>query len=158
MKRSILHLFALTIAFYSSALFSQSTFVGDNSGATIDDDFDVESQVNVNSLSGYINTDHVIDNVKIDLDHSDNSDLLITLVAPDGTYIDLASNQSGSDYDNTIFQDGGADIEQATAPYSGVYEPVDGTFAFNMDDVQVNGIWKLKISDISSFCCDGTFN
>ncbi len=158
MKRPILFLFALSIAFYSSALFSQSTFVGDNSGATIDDDFDVESQVNVNSLSGYINTDHVIDNVKIDLDHSDNSDLLITLVAPDGTSFDLASNQSGSDYDNTIFQDGGADIEQATAPYSGVYEPVDGTFAFNMDDVQVNGIWKLKISDISSFCCDGTFN
>ena len=102
------------------------------------------------TLMGTIGTEYIIDNVTIDLTHTWDSDMEITLVAPDGTTtLDLSSGNGGSgdNYTNTVFQDGGADITAASAPFTGTFEPEGGTFAATFDGVDVNGNWQLQICD-----------
>jgi len=101
------------------------------------------------TLMGVIGTDYNIDNVTIDLVHTWDSDLDITLVSPDGTSLDLSSDNGGGgdDYTNTVFQDGGADITGGTAPFTGTFEPEGGTFADTFAGENVAGVWQLQICD-----------
>jgi|GEM_PF-2959543 hypothetical protein len=89
------------IVFYSYALLSQSTIVGDNSGATIDGTHVIKSRANVN-LGGCMGQNYVIDNVKIDMSNPFNSVLELKLISPYGTSLELSINDGGFSKITTI--------------------------------------------------------
>jgi hypothetical protein len=95
--------------------------------------------------------DYQIDNVEIDITHTWDSDLDITLVSPMGTSLELSSDNGGSgdNYTGTIFMDGGADITTGSAPFTGTFEPEGGTFAATFAGENINGDWILSICDDS---------
>lgn len=87
-------------------------------------------------------------NVTIDLTHSWNSDLDITLVGPDGTTVDLSSDNGGSsdNYAGTVFDDDAADpITSGTGPFSGSFSPEQPLSVFN--GTGASGTWTLEIVD-----------
>lgn len=87
-------------------------------------------------------------NVTINLNHTFDSDLDITLIAPDGTRI-LLSNENGGSGDNfidTTFDDEAATaIGAGTAPFTGSFRP-DQLLSL-LDGKNANGLWQLEIDD-----------
>ena len=104
--------------------------------------------------AGIIGLDTSIDNVTIDIAHTWSGDLTISLVSPGGVELILADALSGNTddaYNGTMFQDGGADITIATAPFGvGPYAPEGGDFATAFDGEDINGDWSLRICDGAS--------
>jgi subtilisin-like proprotein convertase family protein len=96
-------------------------------------------------------------NVHVRLNHTFDGDLILTLIGPDGTSVNLASRNGGSG-DNygtgandcsgqpTIFDDSApAPITAGTAPFAGSFQPVEPLAAFN--GKPITGTWKLRVSD-----------
>ncbi len=122
---------------------TQRTFYWDNSSLIIPDDGETATSINVD-VPGLIRD---ID-VTINLTHPSNSDLVITLVAPDGdTDIEMISDVGGSGFINTTLDDNaGASIEAGASPYTGRFRPVNSL----NDDLQgtpATGTWTLLIED-----------
>jgi len=94
------------------------------------------------------------------LNHTFDGDLVLRLVAPDGSSVILSNNRGGGG-DNfgsgandcsgtpTTFDDGAATaISAGTAPFSGSFrpdQPLSGLIGTEM-----NGVWKLRISDTAN--------
>lgn len=97
--------------------------------------------------------------VRVRLDHSADDDLEISLVAPDGTRVVLASHQGGDAGANfgsgsrdcggtfTVFDDeiGYRPISDLEAPFAGAALPDEDLRAFEAREAQ--GLWKLRIED-----------
>lgn len=100
---------------------------------------------------GTIGSDSDIENVVLDITHTWSGDLTLSLRAPSGTELLLADQLSGNTddaYNGTTFEDGGADITTASAPFGvGPYEPEGGTFAAAFAGEDINGDWNLVICD-----------
>lgn len=98
---------------------------------------------------GTIGTDADIDNVTLDITHTFDGDLDITLVSPAGTLLDLTSGNGGSDdnYTMTEFRDGAPNITTGAGPYTGVFQAEGGTFATTFDGESITGDWTLSIFD-----------
>lgn len=80
--------------------------------------------------------------------HSYTGDLDIFLKGPDGTEIDLSSDNgsSGDNYTNTIFDDdASALITSGTAPFTGTFKPEQALSAFT--NKQSGGAWILRVYD-----------
>ncbi|PHS02970.1 MAG: hypothetical protein COA78_19580 [Blastopirellula sp.] len=96
--------------------------------------------------------------VILDISHDWVSDLEVSLVAPDGTIVQLFSGIGGNsdDFTNTVLDDeAGSSILSADAPFSGRFRPVGGLSAF--DSMSTAGTWKLRVTD--GFVADvGTLN
>ena len=101
--------------------------------------------------AGTIGTDAILENITIDIAHTFTADLDMYLVSPNGTELLLANDLGGGTddgYNGTMFEDGGADITLATAPFGvGPYEPMGGTFAAAFAGEDITGDWNLKICD-----------
>ena len=124
---------------------------GDISVPTVDNDT-VEIPIEV-SQTGQVGDVKV----KVRLNHTFDSDLVISLVAPDGTTVSLANNRGGAG-DNygigpnncsgvfTVF-DANAEnpISSGTAPFAGSFRPDGDLSAFV--GKQINGTWKLRMAD-----------
>ncbi len=108
-------------------------------------------------LTGTIGVDADIDNVNLNITHSFDGDLEISLISPTGTTLALsvANGGSGADYVDTVFRDGGEDITAATAPFTGEFQPQGGTFAAAFDGDPINGDWVLSVCDSFSSDEDG---
>ena len=93
--------------------------------------------------------EYSIDNVSLDITHTWDGDLQITLVSPSGTTLDLSNSNGGSgdNYTNTIFQDGNPNIITGSPPFSGTFEAQAGTFAATFAGEPINGNWTLSICD-----------
>ena len=96
--------------------------------------------------------------VSMHITHTADNDLDISLIAPDGTTINLSSDNGGtaSDYGTdctdarrTTFTDTAAtSILSGTAPFAGSFRPEQGLFLLNGKyGGDVNGIWTLRIVD-----------
>ncbi|HYN19831.1 MAG TPA: proprotein convertase P-domain-containing protein, partial [Thermoanaerobaculia bacterium] len=96
-------------------------------------------------------------NVRVRLNHTFDGDLVISLVAPDGTTVVL-SNRRGAGGDNfgsganscagapTVFDDSAAaTIASGTAPFNGSFRPDSPLSALN--GKATAGTWKLRVSD-----------
>lgn len=96
-------------------------------------------------------------NVRIRLNHTFDGDLIMSLVAPDGTAVPLSNNRGGSG-DNfgsganncsgtfTVFDDSATTaISSGVAPFAGTFKPDSLLSALN--GKQMNGMWKLRITD-----------
>ncbi|QQX76674.1 MULTISPECIES: T9SS type A sorting domain-containing protein [Aequorivita] len=103
------------------------------------------------SDAGTIGTDAILENITIDIAHTFTADLDLYLVSPNGTELLLANDLGGGiddGYNGTMFEDGGADITLATAPFGvGPYEPMGGTFAAAFAGEDITGDWNLKVCD-----------
>lgn len=98
-------------------------------------------------------------NVKVRLNHTFDGDLVLSLVAPDGTVVALSNNNGGAG-DNygsgandcsgtfTVFDDQAATaIGAGTAPFAGSFRPNAALSA--MRGKQMNGMWKLRVADVA---------
>lgn len=96
-------------------------------------------------------------NVRVRLNHTFDGDLVMSLIAPDGTSVALSNNRGGGG-DNfgtgandcsgvpTVFDDSaGTAIGAGTAPFAGSFRP-DGQLSV-MNGKSMTGTWKLRVSD-----------
>jgi uncharacterized repeat protein (TIGR01451 family) len=87
-------------------------------------------------------------NVNLTLIHTFDSDLVISLIAPDNTIV-LLSNHRGSVGDNfsgTTFDDQAAiPIAFGSPPFSGSFQPETPLSVLN--GLSPNGVWQLQIND-----------
>ena len=122
----------------------------DGAGTSTADCVNAPNLVSVTVSSvGIIGVDANIDNVSLDITHTFDGDLDIYLVSPNGTELELSTDNGGGDdnFTGTIFQDGGADITAGSAPFTGTFEPEGGTFAVAFDGESITGVWSLKVCD-----------
>ncbi len=98
---------------------------------------------------GTVGVDYSIDFVDLDLNHTFDSDLDITLQSPGGLTLDLSSDNGGGgdNYTATVFQDGNPNITTGSAPFTGTFEPEGGTLNGTFAGEPVNGDWTLLIND-----------
>ena len=110
--------------------------------------------------TGIIGDDVFIDNVAIDITHTFDGDLEISLISPAGTTLGLSLENGGgnANYTDTVFQDGGDDITAADAPFTGIFQPQGGTFADTFAGEDIAGDWTLNIVDIFASGEAGTLN
>jgi uncharacterized delta-60 repeat protein len=105
----------------------------------------VTSTITVSGASGPI-TDL---NVTLDVSHTWDDDLIISLVGPTGKTVKLIEHR-GLDRDNftnTVLDDEAAQsiAPPASAPFTGSFRPEEPLSAF--DGLDPNGVWTLKIQD-----------
>ena len=121
-----------------------ATFNSINVPLPIPDVTTITSTTNVSGVSGPI-TDL---NVQLNITHTFDSDLVITLISPTGTQVTLASHdgRSGHNFTNTIFDDqASTSIANGRAPFSGSYIPVGSLSTLN--GTNANGTWTLQVAD-----------
>jgi len=87
-------------------------------------------------------------NVTLNINHTFDSDLDITLTAPDGTVVELTTDNggNGNNYTNTVFDDAaGTSVTDGNAPFTGSFQPEGSLADFNL--LQSAGNWTLTIFD-----------
>ena len=87
-------------------------------------------------------------NVEIDISHTNDSDLDVFLIAPDGTRVQLFTDvgSNGDDFTGTTLDDeASSSIVQGSAPFSGSFQPEESLNSF--DGVDAQGVWTLEITD-----------
>ena len=89
--------------------------------------------------------------VSLDIIHSYDSDLIVTLISPSGIRVPLFSSiggpsRGGTNFTNTVLDDAAATAIQASlAPFSGTFRPQVALAALIGDDP--NGTWRLEARD-----------
>jgi subtilisin-like proprotein convertase family protein len=96
-------------------------------------------------------------NVSVRLNHTFDGDLVLSLIAPDGTSVALSNNR-GSSGDNfgtganncsgtpTVFDDSATNtIASGVAPFAASFKPDSPLSALN--GKEMNGTWKLRVAD-----------
>ncbi len=87
-------------------------------------------------------------NVKVNISHTFDGDLVLELTGPDGTKVILANRRgsSGENFVDTVFDDAAAtSITTGTAPFTGSFRPEEALSVFN--NKFANGTWTLKVTD-----------
>lgn len=87
-------------------------------------------------------------NVKVNITHTRDSDLILTLISPTGTRYTLASRVGGSGdhFSNTTFDDSASVwISLGSAPFAGSYQP--SQLLSTLFGTNPNGTWQLEIQD-----------
>jgi subtilisin-like proprotein convertase family protein len=104
----------------------------------------VTSLINITDL-GSISAATVA-SVRINITHTWDADLDISLISPSGSAIDLTSDNGGSgdNFTNTVFSTTGTAITAGTAPFTGTYTPEQ---PFSSLTGAANGNWTLKLVD-----------
>ena len=86
-----------------------------------------------------------------DIRHTYDSDLMISLIGPDGTSATLA-NRVGTDTDNffhtALFDRAAMAVFNGTGPFTGAYRPDEPLSAFNGHASA--GTWKLHLADLAA--------
>ncbi|MER3415341.1 MAG: hypothetical protein C4297_03885 [Gemmataceae bacterium] len=102
-----------------------------------------ESQINVPDAFAVKDV-----NVQLSISHGRTSDLIIELVAPDGTVVRLIEQRgSGSNFVNTVLDDqANVSIADGASPFTGSFRPEQPLAA--LIGKNANGTWKLRIRDI----------
>ncbi len=87
-------------------------------------------------------------NVNLDISHAFVSDLAVTLLAPNGTLVELFSQVGGSgdNFGATRLDDqAGTPINEGNAPFKASYRP-EGSLA-TFEHMDPSGTWTLEITD-----------
>ena len=86
--------------------------------------------------------------VGLNLEHTFTGDLDIFLIAPDGTQVELSTDNGGTGENmiGTVFSDNAAtSIESGSAPFTGMFQP-EGMLS-DFDGMSSLGDWTLQITD-----------
>ncbi|MCM2312548.1 MAG: S8 family serine peptidase [Steroidobacteraceae bacterium] len=100
---------------------STQTYTNSNN-YTINDNSTVESPISVSGRSGSAPSDS---KVSVDIKHTFRGDLVIDLVAPDGSLYRLKNSSSSDSADNVL-----------------------ATYTVNLSSEALNGTWKLRVADV----------
>lgn len=87
-------------------------------------------------------------NVMVDITHTWDEDLDVTLESPEGTIVELFTDVggNGNDFDQTLLDDeAGTSITAGSAPFAGTFFPEGLLSAFDGEDAQ--GDWVLTVFD-----------
>jgi len=118
-------------------IYSQSTPLNLIDNGVVTSTLDVSGVGRINELE-----------LRLNLTHTYTADLQITLIAPDGTRVLLASGVGGSgdNFTDTVFSDD-ADvaIQGGAAPFTGVFRPMQPLSVLR--GTQADGRWQLEIRD-----------
>ena len=91
-------------------------------------------------------------NVKVNITHTWDADLTVSLKNPAGTSITLFSavGGNGDNFTNTILDDAAAtSITAGAAPFTGTFKPSPGSLSsFNL--AAMNGTWTLTVQDTAN--------
>lgn len=124
-------------------LFNDSTFIVD--------DGSIPSYINVSGIPMFGVQTGTIDSVCVDIDHFWTSDIDLYLVAPNGQFLELSTDNGGgltntNVYVHTCFTPTATiPISAATPPFTGEYQP-EGNWS-GLFGAPVNGLWKLQLVD-----------
>jgi len=113
---------------------------------TIPDGTTINSVVSVSSPETVIDVD-----VGLSIAHLFDSDLILSLIAPNGATVTLSNRRGGSgdNYTNTRFDDAAATpISSGTPPFNGSFRPETPLSALN--GIPGNGTWTLRARDVVS--------
>lgn len=108
----------------------------------------VSSPIDVTGVEPAVFSLDMFESVCINIDHNVIMDLDISLQCPDGTVVELTTDNGGTgdDYTETCFIPAGApSITSGTAPFTGTWTP-EGDFA-DFAGCNVNGTWNLIVDD-----------
>jgi subtilisin-like proprotein convertase family protein len=146
-----LRVFSVFAVLYFTMPMSAQTFQG--TGAPIPDDGStLNIPLYVSGLTAPLNTTSFgLEEVCLTIEHSWIGELAISLVAPDGTTVLLASNQGGpnSQFGYTCFrQDATELITQAIPPFAGAFRPQED-MGFINNGQDGNGTWNLRVLDMN---------
>jgi subtilisin-like proprotein convertase family protein len=86
--------------------------------------------------------------VKVNITHTNDADMDVFLIAPDGTRIELFTDVGGSgdNFTNTVLDDEAAtSITAGSAPFTGTYKP-EGNLTL-LEGKSLAGTWKLEVTD-----------
>jgi subtilisin-like proprotein convertase family protein len=89
--------------------------------------------------------------VRVDIEHTWTSDLILTITSPDGTTVTLAERAggSGANFTGTVFDDDATTaIASGAAPFSGSYRPTQPLSA--LAGRSGNGTWTLRVRDAAA--------
>lgn len=109
----------------------------------------VTSPISVSGISPASLTATSIQSVNINITHTYDGDLIVSLISPSGNTITLSNRRGGSgdNFTNTTFSMGASTtIASGTAPFNGSYIP-DGSFSALTGNA--NGVWQLKVADVA---------
>jgi subtilisin-like proprotein convertase family protein len=89
-------------------------------------------------------------NVTLDITHPRPTDLVVELVAPDGTVVPLMANIGGTLNPNvrglTLDDQASVPVNRVPAPFTGVYRPQGGSLAA-LNGKELRGVWQLRVTD-----------
>jgi subtilisin-like proprotein convertase family protein len=91
-------------------------------------------------------------NVTVDISHSFDGDLTLSLISPAGTVIVLSAQNGGSgdNYTNTVFDDDATNtIASGAPPFTGVFQPTEALSLINSEFS--SGDWTLRVVDAAGF-------
>ena len=133
---------------FSFSNFSQ-TFTGGS--GTILDNTTIDIPLSVDGLSPIIIDTNTfgVEQICLNLTHTWDADLTISLLAPDGTVIQLFSGigGDGDGFQNTCLRwDVSTLISSGTPPFTGIFKPNGQMGAVN-NGQNPNGIWYLRVKD-----------
>lgn len=146
-----LHVLVLTLT-ASASLIAQTYTASIN--APIVDVFTNEYSFTVSGLSpaNIDTTNFGLETVCINLTHTYDGDLNISLIAPDGTTAPLATvlGGGGDDYTNTCFNVYAPQAISAGAPpFTGTFSPMGQMGRVN-NGQNGNGVWKIRVADVAA--------
>ncbi|MBU1719747.1 MAG: proprotein convertase P-domain-containing protein, partial [Bacteroidetes bacterium] len=98
---------------------------------------------------GVINGTYGLVSVCFNITHTYDADLDIYLIAPDGTQVELTTDNggSGNNFSGTCFSmSAGTYVTAGSAPFSGTYIP-EGNLGMVNNGQNANGTWRLCITD-----------
>jgi len=133
---------------FSTDFIDCSTIIAANLPIVLEDA--TSSQIGVTYADVYMANDYSISELSVELsiDHTWLSDMILTLISPDGTEVILASNIGGSssNFINTIFDQEAISLtENGSAPFTGSFRPEQDLDVFLGQSSF--GKWRLKIED-----------
>jgi subtilisin-like proprotein convertase family protein len=111
------------------------------------------ANVTANSTVNVTSTDIISDaNITVNISHTWVNDMIITLISPAGTQVQLVNRPcTNAPLQNitATFDDSGSTVTCATNPaISGTVQPVQSLAAFNGQSM--NGIWTLRVFDAAN--------
>lgn len=140
--------FLLCTAAFSSYCLTQ-TFSA-NSGGAINDNSTNDYPITISGLGQALNTtDFGLEAVCINLEHTWVADLVISLIAPDGSSVNLISGVGGDsdNFTNTcLISTATEPINSGSSPYTGNFRP-GGQMGILNNGQDGNGIWILRVQD-----------
>ncbi len=147
------------LLFHLTACFTFSQTWTGTGGQIPDDGNAILFPINVSNLNpAVLDTTHGLAAVSINLTHPYDADLLIALVAPDGTTVTLTSGNGwdGDNYTGTRFTDtASTHISQGVSPFTGNFRPQEMLGTIN-NGSSGNGLWQLYILDMYAWADQGT--
>lgn len=107
------------------------------------------SPLQVSGINGTINSNSVA-SVCFEITHANDADLDIFLYCPDGTVLELSTDNGGTtdNYINTCFTSSASQqIVSSLAPFTGNYIPEGAGGLASFAGCSANGTWKLAVYD-----------